>query len=135
MAQKTKDPTLISSIIASPTIEKAAEAVEVSSRTISRRMNDQDFRDALYEAQNQILCTTISYMTDLLIKAAMKLEALLESKSERIQVQAAKLILQIGPTLRRNFEFEERLRVLENEKILRINLPEVENVQDDGKTS
>ena len=116
MTKKLNDKTIITALICSPSIEAAAKSVQVSARTIYRRLESPEFRNALDSARNEVMDSTVKYMTVLSQKAVMRLGELLEAKSEHVQLNAIKLIIQINSTLRREFEIEERLQILENEK-------------------
>ncbi len=116
MTDKIKDQNLIAALLSSPTIEDAAKVAEVNPRTIYRRLKDPKFKNALDAAQNQVLISTVEYMTILCRKAVMKLEEKLDAKSDRVQLQAASLILRHRSALVRDVEFELRLQALENEK-------------------
>jgi transposase len=116
MTDKINDKAIIAALICSPSIAEAAKSVQVSTRTIYRRLERPEFRNAYDLARNEVMDSTVKYMTVLSQKAVMRLGELLESKKEHVQLNAIKLIIQINSTLRREFEIEERLQILENEK-------------------
>ncbi len=116
MTEKIDDSILIAALVSSRTKEEAANVAGVNPQTIYRRLRIPEFKREYQFAQSQVLASTVKQMTDLGPKAVMKLEELLESDSERVQLQVVKLILQFGSVLRRDEEFEDRLQALEEEK-------------------
>ncbi len=119
MSGNINDRKIIAALISSPTIEDAAKVAKVNPRTIYRKLKEPEFKSALDTAQNQVLSSTVRHMTFLFSKATKKLEQLMEAKSERVQLQALRLLLQSTPALRRDVEFDVRLQTLENEKVKR----------------
>jgi hypothetical protein len=121
MAEKIHDTKLIAALLTSPTLEMAAQAANVSTRTLNRKLKNPKFRSEYNLAKNQVILTIVNHTILLMSKALLKYDKLLESDSERTQLQAARSILQFGIRLMSEWQFEERLHTLE-EQIRNINI-------------
>jgi hypothetical protein len=108
------DGELILALAAGATVREAARRAGVGERTAYRRLADADFRRTVNEARGRMFEATRGKLSGLADKAVETLQRLLESGKPAEALAAAKAILELGPRLRRETEFEERINRLED---------------------
>jgi hypothetical protein len=89
------DEQIISALISSGTIAKAAEAAGISSRTIYERMTHREFRAAYNAAKSDLIRTAVFSMDTHLTEAITAIVDIMQDKSNNpaIRLQAAQTIL------------------------------------------
>jgi hypothetical protein len=107
------DDLLAAALAAGAEVAEAAERAGVSRRTAFRRLNDVGFRARVDELRRRMVAQAVGRLADSMSEAADKLKGLLASDDERVQLAAAKAILEAGPRLREQEELAERVQQLE----------------------
>ena len=111
-----KRETAIAALLASDTIQSAAQAAGLAERTIRRWLRqDPDFRAAYDEARRLVLDQTLGRLQ---ASSGEALETLLAVCRDRnaapaARVAAARAVLDLAIKIRSEEEFEARLRALE----------------------
>jgi len=109
----------IAALMATNTVEDAANVAGVSSRTLWRWLKDDTFRQALAAAETELLSRVSRSMAQAAMMAVIALRTILAdddaTNSERIQ--AARVVLSSLPTMRLLSNIETRLQDLEHGNI------------------
>jgi uncharacterized coiled-coil protein SlyX len=108
------DDALIASLVSGDSYEEAALAAGCGARTVSRRMADPAFRQALQEARAEVLSRATSKVSCAMTKAVDTLVKLLDSLNDTASLGAARAILDGACKLRSAVEIESRLAALES---------------------
>ena len=95
------------------TVEAAAKSAGVSEATARRRLTDAGFRQQLDEARGAAVERAVSRLGATATLAADTLQRLLSAKSERVQLGAARAILELGVRLRESEQVAARVAALE----------------------
>ena len=96
---------------------KAAGELDISTRTIRRRLDNPDFRRRVADARRELHAESWSMLLGLREKAARVLEDSLESDEERLRLTAAKYVFEMGSRTRREQildEIQERIDNLDD---------------------
>ena len=126
---KAKDEKLIEALAQGESIAKAAEFANVSRQTIYNRLHDLAFVAAVRTRRREILDQALGRLSRAAVSAAETLNGLLEipkgdnpppAPERRVQLSAARAILELGPRLQAVVEFEERIERLEKQVELRM---------------
>lgn len=95
-----------------------AAHLEISTKTIQRRLSDPTFRHLLIGRRRVVLSETTAHLVALSTDAVGTLGALLASENPSIQLRATQLALTLAPRFHRDdrheSEFEERIERLIN---------------------
>ncbi|HWY88099.1 MAG TPA: hypothetical protein VNX28_15315 [Gemmataceae bacterium] len=97
------------------TVVEASEKAGISRRTAYRRLADPAFCQRLRDIRREILGQTIGRLADVMTRAAEKLVVLLDHKSARIQLRAARSLLDLGIRIGQAVDITDRLAVLESQ--------------------
>jgi hypothetical protein len=108
------DDLLVLHLAAGTTVEAAAELAGCSRATAHRRLQDPKFRQRVRDARGSMIERAVGHMTAGAVDASATLRNLLESSNEKIQLAAARSILELLTRVRETGEIEERLASLEN---------------------
>jgi DNA-binding MurR/RpiR family transcriptional regulator len=107
------DAAVIASLVGGATWREAAAETGVSEATITRRMRDEGFRATLAEAQREVVKSAVRRLAQTAVRAAAKLEELLDAESESVQLGAARAAIQLLPDVSGLIDVEDRLVRLE----------------------
>jgi hypothetical protein len=111
--RRKRDDAFMLALASGQTVRDAACAAGIGERTATRRVADLDFRRRVEELRSEMVAQTLGRLAAGMAEAADRLRALLGAKNEHIQLGAARSLLELALTLRKNVETEERLRALE----------------------
>jgi transposase-like protein len=96
-------------------VKAAAEAVGIGERTLHRWRESAAFRAREQQLRSELFGVAVGRLCELTGKAADRLGALVESKTETVALGAAKAILEAAPRLREAAELADRLAALERQ--------------------
>ncbi|MDQ3917404.1 MAG: hypothetical protein M3348_02930 [Acidobacteriota bacterium] len=109
------DDAFVIAYASGTSLRDAARKAGISESTAYRRLKDPAFRRRVSEIRTSFLNEAVGHLTKLANKAVLRLETLLDARSESIRLNAACAILKLGPQLREQTELEERITALERE--------------------
>lgn len=110
------DALLIALLAAGYSQGQAAQSAGVSSRTVSRRMDDPAFVAQVQQAQATTIQQVAARLTVASLRAVSTLLRLLDGRSETVRLGAAKAVLELAVRYRESQELEARLAQLEDLK-------------------
>lgn len=108
-----KKTEAISALLIHPTIEKAAQAVGISEKTLWRWLQIPEFDRAYEQARNQVLAQTISLLHKATGMAVTTLMKNLKCGVPSVEVRAAVAVLDQTFKAREILELEQRLTMIE----------------------
>jgi len=100
-------------LIASDTIEEAAQEIGVSRTTLYSWLEKEEFDQAVKVARRKLLDKSLNKLTNVSMKAVNTLEKLLDAESEAVRRAAANDVLNHSLKYRELSEIEERLESVE----------------------
>lgn len=95
-------------------IKDAAKEAGCSERTAYRRWKDQTFKSRVSEIQSEMVTRAAGELASNLTEATKTLRGLLKAKSETVQLNAAKSIIDLTTKLRETVHLEQRVAELES---------------------
>src|SRR5262249_12391001 len=95
-------------------VRKAAAAAGVGERTAYRKLKDPAFRALVGELRQRMVGQAVGRLSAGMGQAAAKLLKLLASQDDKVQLAAAKAILEAGPRLRDSEELARKVAELES---------------------
>jgi hypothetical protein len=107
------DELLLGALAAGSSIEQAARAAGVSTRTVYRRLANPGFAKRLAQARDEVISHTLGELIECAGQAVATLRVLLSSADDRVRLNAAKCTLDQLLRLRETLSLNERLRTLE----------------------
>jgi AcrR family transcriptional regulator len=110
---RPSDELLLSTLAAGSTVEEAARAAGVSTRTAYRRLADPAFARRLAQTRDELITSVLGQLVDSAAEAVETLRALLSANDERVRLAAAKATLEQLLRLRETLTLSERLAALE----------------------
>ena len=114
-SRKTADFRLVAALASGATYEDAAEAADVSERTVYRRMSDPEFRSHLYAARARYLNIALGTLADASTElVTMLLEMARGAESENVRLGAIRTALEASHRLREATEIGDRIAALED---------------------
>ena len=114
MTEKRRgEERLLQALAAGQSVKQAAEAAGVSARTVYRRLADASFQQRLSAIRDELITAALGELVSCASQAVTKLRALLEATEERVQLQAARALLDHALRLREAVTLEQRLAALE----------------------
>ena len=120
--------TLILSLASGESVRDAARLANVSERTVYRRLRNESFVQRVTQARTAMLQQAVGRLTKAVPKASDVLDKLLDSRSERVRLQAAKAIMDCSVKLADAVAYERRLATVESQ--LNMRLPRRERQHD-----
>lgn len=108
---------LLGALAAGSPITQAAAAAGISVRTAYRRLHDPGFRSRLGAARDELLVRALGELAAIAGDAVAALHGLLSSPDERIQLGAAKTLLEQTLRLREALLLEQRVASLERQRV------------------
>lgn len=116
MAENGKEKSLQALVLGLATglsVREACARSGFAERTVYRRLKDPKFRRRVSEARDRIFERAVNTLAAGSTKAADVLLKLLDDKSSRIRLHAARIVLVAGADLRAYEEFRGRIEALE----------------------
>jgi len=113
MALNNKQLRAIPILIASDTVEEAAQQIGVARTTLYGWMEKDEFDQAVKVARRKLLDKSLNKLTNVSMKAVNTLEKLLDAESEAVRRAAANDVLNHSLKYRELSEIEERLESVE----------------------
>ena len=113
MALSSKQLRAIPILIASDTVEEAAQEIGVSRTTLYSWLEKEEFDQAVKVARRKLLDKSLNKLTNVSMKAVNNLEKLLDAESEAVRRAAANDVLNHSLKYRELSEIEERLESVE----------------------
>ena len=107
------DELLLTRLAAGATVEQAANAAGISTRTAYRRLADPAFTRRLAQARDELISSALGELVGCASEAVATLRALLSASDERVRLGAAKSTLEQLLRLRETLTLSQRLAVLE----------------------
>ena len=107
------DELLLTRLAAGATVEQAANAAGISTRTAYRRLADPAFTRRLAQARDELISSALGELVECASEAVATLRALLSASDERVRLGAAKSTLEQLLRLRETLTLSQRLAVLE----------------------
>jgi len=130
-SQPSRLLALIVALASGESIREAARLSGMSERTIYRRLREDAFIQRVNHARTSMIQQAVGRLARSSAKASQVLEKLLDSNSERIRLQTARVILDSSIKLGDALMYEQRLSSLES--MLNMKLPKRERQKDQGK--
>lgn len=105
----------LAALLTEPTKGDAAKAAGISRRTLSKYLQDEDFKRAYNEAFESLIADATRVAQGSLSPAMVTLRQIMEDKkvNAAVRVQAARSILEYGMKLNEQYDIIERLKRLE----------------------
>jgi hypothetical protein len=113
MAKKSIDDAVLLTLAAGGSPAAAAQQAHCSERTVRRRLEDPAFRQRVDEARSKMVSDAVGRLACIGVLAADTLHGLLQSGAERIQLNAAKSVLEL---MLRGLEVHELARQVQELK-------------------
>ena len=110
---------LLNALSAGSPIEEAAAAAGVSTRTAYRRLTDPGFQTRLRTARDELISGALGELATVAAEAVGTLQRLLCSNDERVQLGAARALLDQLLRLREAVLLEQRLATIERRQLQR----------------
>ncbi len=104
---------LIVALATGNSIREAARLAGFSERTARRRNADDDFRNRISAARDELWGAAIGKLAGVAVEAVETLRELLKSEAPAVRLGAARTVLLASPKLREAIEHEVRLTALE----------------------
>lgn len=86
----------ITALLTCPTVEEAAKTAQVGKVTIYRWLKDETFSLVLEQARREQARDALNFLRSCMLKAAQRLNGLLDSDSEGTALKAAVALLDFG---------------------------------------
>lgn len=113
LGQQRRADILISALARGESQTTAAKSAGFSLRTVQRRLDDPQFRQAVQQARHALVADAAGRVAGLLETASDALRDLLVSEDEGVRLAAAKAIFDVSLKLRTAADFEVRLQNME----------------------
>jgi hypothetical protein len=107
------EDSLLAALAAGSTVEDAAKAAGLSSRTAYRRLADPGFARRLAQTRDELISNALGELVDCASEAVATLRSLLSASDERVRLGAAKSTLEQLLRLRETLTLSQRLAALE----------------------
>src|SRR5436309_9646036 len=107
------EDSLLAALAAGSTVEDAAKAAGLSTRTAYRRLADPGFARRLAQARDELISSALGELVECASEAVATLRALLQANDERVRLGAAKSTLEQLLRLRETLTLSQRLASLE----------------------
>ena len=113
MTLRGNEQKLLGLLAAGRSVKDAAAGADVSERTVYRRLGNPGFQARLTAVRDELLAAALGELVGCANQAVTKLRALLDADDERVQLQAAKALLDQALRLREAVRLEQRLAAVE----------------------
>jgi hypothetical protein len=125
--------TLILALASGESIKEAALQAKMSERTVYRRLRNESFVQRVNQARTSMLQQAVGRLAKAVPKASEVLDKLLDSASERIRLQAVKVVIDSSIKLSDAASYEQRLASLEAMLNMRLPKRERQHDRDEGR--
>ncbi|MFD9374668.1 hypothetical protein ACFWBH_03855 [Streptomyces sp. NPDC059999] len=112
----TDKPAAVLALAQGRSNHQAATDAGVSTRTVLRWLEDDDFRQQVAESRTMLLRLAVGRLAAASVQAVDTLVDALTTEKGQARVQAAKVLLESTLALRESLDLEERLAALEAER-------------------
>ncbi|NEA78035.1 hypothetical protein G3I30_02650 [Actinospica acidiphila] len=109
----TRRPAAVLALAQGHTTGQAAKQAGVSSRTVLRWLEDDDFRQEISDTRTELLRAAVGRLAAAATKAVDTLVDALTTEKGQARVQAAKVLLEATLSLRESLDLEERIAAIE----------------------
>lgn len=109
----SKEIQLVNALLTSKTIREVSEKTGLSEATIYRYLKKEKIVNELEKSKRELTNNTLRYFITLGNKALNNIEELMNSKSERIRLEASKYVLDMIVKIKELQELEDRINRLE----------------------
>ncbi len=107
------EQALLSALAAGSSVEAAAKAAGISERTVYRRLQSPSFQGHLAALRDELVTGALGELVGSASEAVATLKRLLDARDERVQLGAARALLDQLLRLRETVLLEQRIRALE----------------------
>ena len=111
--RRRSDERLLSALASGRSVSQAAQAAGLSERTVYRRLSGPAFQQRLSALRDELVTSALAELAGSAGAAVETLKGLLTSREERVQLAAAKAMLDQLLRLREAVALEQRLQALE----------------------
>ncbi len=111
--KRNADTVLATALAAGHTQAQAGQLAGVSPRTVARRMEEPDFRQAIREARAALMEQATGKLADATTRVADELVALLSDESATVRLSASRSILDAAGRYAESLDMTERIAALE----------------------
>lgn len=125
--------TLILALASGDSVKDAARQAGCSERTVYRRLRNESFVQRINQARTSMLQQAVGRLAKAVPKASEVLDRLLDSPSERIRLQAVKVVIDSSIKLSDAAAYEQRLASLESMLDMRLPKRERQKNRDEGR--
>jgi len=106
---------MLAALASGSTIDQVAAVAHVGERTVRRRLADPAFRAQVKAEQAKVIEGAVTALGAASAHAVTTLVALLDAPTPpAVRHMAARSVLELGPKLRADFDYEVRLNAIEN---------------------
>jgi len=109
----SKEIQLVNALLTSKTIREVSEKTGLSEATIYRYLKKEKIVNELEKSKRELTNNTLRYFITLGNKALNNIEELMNSKYERIRLEASKYVLDMIVKIKELQELEDRINRLE----------------------
>ena len=109
------DEALLNALAAGRSVKEAAEAAGLSERTVYRRIASPAFQGRLQALRDELITVALGELVGGASEAVATLKRLLQARDERVQLGAARTLLEQVLRLREALSLEQRLAALERQ--------------------
>lgn len=109
----SKEIQLVNALLTSKTIREVSEKTGLSEATIYRYLKKEKIVNELEKSKRELTNNTLRYFITLGNKALSNIEELMNSKYERIRLEASKYVLDMIVKIKELQELEDRINRLE----------------------
>jgi hypothetical protein len=114
--QKNADELFLTALACGATVENAARAAGISSRTAYRRLQDSAAKQRLAQIRTDIVQRTAGTLTAAATEAVKTLMTLMQTSAPPpVRLGAARVTLEMGIRLRENTELLTRIEAIEEQ--------------------
>ena len=94
-------------------VRHAAQEVGIAERTLSGWKHQETFKARVQDLRQELFSRTVGMLAGISVQAARTLGRLLRGADAKVQLGAARIVLEAGPRLRELTEIIDRLEALE----------------------
>ena len=111
--RKKGGPVFTLALAGGATICQAAKQAGIAERTAHRRLESAAFRRRVQRARSELIERASAILANATSEASATIWRLVRSPDERVALAAARIALQLAPTVRDHCELAERITALE----------------------
>ncbi|MCY2991310.1 MAG: IS630 transposase-related protein [Planctomycetota bacterium] len=112
-SRKKAESAFVAAIVTGGTVADAAKTARIGERTAYAWLKRGDVRSEITEARGRMVSQACGRLSDACTAAADTLRALLLAESETVRLGAARSLLEMTVSLRREVDFAERVAAIE----------------------